>query len=110
MPGPRRGVASALAAAMPEGGSCQCRRRNSWRPACWFISAGSDFPKAAPFRDDPGAVRGGKAERIPYVGRPFRATRVPLAAGFLTAKPSSPSYVNVINIHNLDFIWKIVRA
>ena len=64
------------AAAMPEGGSCQCRRRNSWRPACWFISAGSDFPKAAPFRDDPGAVRGGKAERIPCVGRPFRATRV----------------------------------
>jgi hypothetical protein len=35
------------------------------------ISAGSDFPKAAPFRD-PGAVRGGKAERILCVGRPFR--------------------------------------
>jgi hypothetical protein len=33
-----------------------------------------------------------------------------LPAGFLTAKPSAPSYVNVINIHNLDFIRKIVRA
>jgi hypothetical protein len=35
---------------------------------------------------------------------------VPFCGGFLTAKPSSPNYVNVINIHNLDFIWKIVRA
>jgi hypothetical protein len=33
-----------------------------------------------------------------------------LPVGLLTAKPSSPSYVNVINIHNLDFIRKIVRA
>jgi hypothetical protein len=31
-----------------------------------------------------------------------------LPAGFLTVKPSS--YVNVINIHNVDFMRKIVRA
>jgi len=44
------------AAAMPEGGGCQCHRRSSWRRACWSISGGSDFPIARPLRGDPGAM------------------------------------------------------
>ena len=38
------------------------------------------------------------------------AERVVFYARLLTVGPGSPTYVNVINIHNLDFIWKIVRA
>ena len=39
---------------------------------------------------------------------------IPVLAGplgdLLTGKRGSPSYVNVINIHNVDFMRKIVRA